>query len=141
MANGSVHDCELKKTKESSKLLAVPRKTGATPVSTSMVSPADLNEYMEGPVGEVELKFNESLRYRKADTQEEVIDMQHLSKPSESEFDLEEKRQIKQTIDEPVEHVNMLDDNEEGVNSFVESMLSKSDEDKDVRIKLSDKDS
>jgi hypothetical protein len=34
----------------------------------------------------------------------------------------------------------MLDDNEEGVNSFVESLLSK-EEEKEVRIKLSDKDS
>ena len=109
-----------------------------------MVSPADLNEYMEGPVNEVELKFNESLRYRKVDPQEEVIDMQQVLKPqNETEFDLEEKRQIKKTIDEEVEHVNMLDDNEEGVNSFVESLLSKdsSEESKIIRIKLSDKDS
>jgi len=122
-----------------------------------MVSPADLNEnYMEGPVGEVGLKFNESLRYRKAEKPEEVMEQHHFSKPSEIEFDFEEKRKIKKTIDEPVEHVVMLDDNEEGLNSYIESLLSKDsfeseksqsqkkrefEETKDVRIKLSDKDS
>lgn len=40
------------------------------------------------------------------------------------DFDYEEKRLIKKTIDEPVEHVNMLDEIEEMQDNFLDSLLS-----------------
>ena len=42
-------------------------------------------------------------------------------------FGFEEKRQIKKEIDEPVEHVNMVDGSDDG-DLHIESLLSKSEE-------------
>lgn len=60
-------------------------------------------------------------------TQQQVRDSsrkQSQDATLEDAFDYEEKRLIKKTIDEPVEHINMLDEIEELQDNFLDSLLS-----------------
>lgn len=100
-----------------------------------MVSPADLTDnYMDNGISgsEADLRFNESVRGQKKDSL-----FLNRKEQSKSEFGVEEKRAIKLTIEEPVEHINMIDDPEGDLNhSVIDSLLSSAQSDATDKVRV-----
>ena len=58
-----------------------------------------------------------------------------MPEDSQDDFEHEEKRQIKRSIDEPVEHINMVNDDEEG-EEYPALTQSSDEESEDIVIAL-----